>query len=182
MPHTVCRSAPVILILAIHRTLSSCLAECLEKLGVSMGTRTKGGEDQALARFCEEVLPFPSTDLQTMGISYRGRPCLRRQWFRQWIEANGQRANGRPLGMKYPHLCALARELADAHPKLKVITLERRFGDSVRSLADRAATDPALTTRSSSPRRLGLESSSTSLAARRSLLGPPGFEPGSCRL
>lgn len=132
----------LILVLGIHRVLSSCLAECLELLGVYMGDRTRGGEDEKLAEFCEHVLPFPSVDLRMEVAgqgSYRERPCLRQRWFREWLAMHRAAANGAPFGAKYPTLCALVTELSQT-TRLKTISLERPLEQSVQSLVDRSAT------------------------------------------
>ena len=120
---------PLILILGIHRTLSSCLATCLEKLGVFMGGDTKGGECQRLRYILEAVMRFPRTEPHVR--------CSDRGALRRWFAAHCELAGDRPIGAKYPHLCALAPEIARLAP-LKIINLERPIEESIASLVDRS--------------------------------------------
>jgi len=129
----------LILVLGIHRTLSSCLAVCLEKLGVWMGEQTNGGEDSKLAALCEQTMPFPTiwAGLMRENVFI----CGRKNQLRTWVDFHRQLADGRPVGMKYPTLCAWGEEfrrLERGGVRLKVIHLERPYWESVRSLVDRS--------------------------------------------
>lgn len=132
----------LILILAIHRTLSGCLAECLEWLGVWMGATTHRGEDEQLALLCEREMPFPSTRMRgrtAERVSARSRELL------AWYEAQRALTGPAPIGAKYPHLCAWGSEFAKCEKaglRLKIINLERPIEESIESLVDRSLAEP----------------------------------------
>ena len=126
---------PLILLIGLHRSLSTCLAEVLQRLGVYMG-RGNGGEDEKFAGLLETFMPFPSTDLR----AYREKPCARERLLgelvRHYLMPD---AGDRPAGVKYPHFCRFAVELERAWPNLKIIHAARPLAESIESLATRSA-------------------------------------------
>lgn len=122
---------PLIVVVGVHRSLSSCLAACLEQLGVFMGPITNGGEDHELAKLLESLMPFPSTTKQkTFDERVESiRNCL--------LRINGL-SEGKPIGVKYPHLAAMLLELQAAWPSLRVIHITRPLQQSIESLITRS--------------------------------------------
>jgi len=117
---------PLILLVGVHRTLSSCLAMMLEQLGVWMGnTRPTSGEDRQLARLCESLMPFPSA-VKSPSAGKIG------QLVRKHMRHEG------PCGLKYPTLCAYLDEIAEVWPNLKIIHCSRPLEESIASLATRS--------------------------------------------
>ena len=123
---------PLVLVLGVHRSLSSCVAELLEKLGVFMGITTRGGESNHLAYVCETILPFPTIE-PPIG------PCSRRGKIEHWAKTHMGAAGDRPAGAKYPTLCRLARDVERAWPHLRIIHCARPLAESIESLVARAA-------------------------------------------
>jgi len=123
----------LIVVLAIHRTLSSCLAVCIEKLGIWMGETATGGENATLANLCETALPFP----------YHGAPQVAACDVQSRLSdlINAGLANHTTIGLKYPTLCAFPDLLEQAVPEgveVKWITLDRPIDESIQSLVDRS--------------------------------------------
>ena len=123
-------NSDLILLLGIHRTLSGCVAECLEKLGVFMGSYTTKGEDRDFAQICENEMPFPSMHLNN---SKNNRRLL----FMDWLQKHRKDAKNSRYGVKYPHACVLAKEISDI-TSVKIINLERPINQSIQSLSDRS--------------------------------------------
>ena len=122
---------PLVLVLGLHRSLSSCLAECLERLGVFMGRQTEGGECQRLRYILEGVMRFPRCEPIVR--------CSDRGALRRWLSDHFAAAGERLAGAKYPHLCRLAAEIEAIHPDLKLIHVARPLDDSIESLVARSA-------------------------------------------
>lgn len=126
---------PLVVVVGTHRSLSSCLAECLESLGVYMG-QTKGGEDQPMATLLESLMPFPSTEkLKTF--------AERVELIRARLLVIRKLAGDKPVGIKYPHLCEMMEELQAAWPDLRIIHTARPLAESIESLVTRSAKDDA---------------------------------------
>lgn len=127
-------------VIGLHRSGSSCLAMVLHKLGVHMGNRlggyesTGGGEAVGLAQICERAARFPATEIQLP----EGQ--LRRQ-LAAWIRARQREASqrGTIAGGKYPHLCAMGKQLtAICGDGLRVIHIDRPLVESIESLKRRS--------------------------------------------
>jgi len=123
------------------RSGSSALAGVLSKLGVWMGPHlggfepTGGHEDRDLAKLCESLYPFPSTERQPA----KGLPHL----VANYVAARRAEAaaRGTIAGGKYPSLAALGRELRAAVPDgLAVIRCVRPLDESIASLRTRVKT------------------------------------------
>jgi hypothetical protein len=131
-------SGTFVAVVGLHRSGSSAVAMMLHKLGVSMGDRLGGyedgngggGEAVGLAGICEWAARFP-----TVGIA-RPRDEVQRRLSR-WIE--GRLTDRRIAGGKYPHLCAMGRELlAACGDRLRVIVCDRPLEESIESLQRRS--------------------------------------------
>lgn len=132
---------PLVAVIGLHRSGSSCLAGVLHKLGVHMGDRlsgherTGGFEDRRLARICEAAYPFPSMRLKIEPEELEGR--LRK--LVQYLQ-KAARKGGKPVGgAKYPHLCRMGLVLKRiCGPELRVIHASRPLKESVASLQSRS--------------------------------------------
>lgn len=122
---------PYVMVLGLHNSGSSALAGVIHKLGVSMGDlwapaahdKNGGGfEARYLAKLCERLMPFPSTQLKVPERAVA--PALLK-----WMNSR----KGIRLGMKYPHLCYFAQFL----PDVQVIHADRPLAESVRGLQRR---------------------------------------------
>lgn len=125
---------PLVILIGVHRSLSSALAECCERMGMFLAEGSKGGEDRELAWICESIYPFPERE---KALDRAGCIALLRQWIRRHLA----RAGDRLAGAKYPTLCFLAEELEEAAAAEGVdcvwIDCARRLPDSIESLVTR---------------------------------------------
>lgn len=131
-------SMPFVVIVGIHRTLSSALAHVLSRLGVNMGENVnRGMEDKALMALCEEEMPFPSFKTNT---TYDMRVIKLKNWLETRIGDGGM------VGGKYPTLCVMLPELKEAaallNVNLKIIHITRPLEESIKSLTTRSAKAP----------------------------------------
>jgi hypothetical protein len=123
-------------VIGLHRSGSSAVAMMLHKLGVSMGDTLRGyeasggGEAVGLANTCEWAARFPATTI------VRPRQAVQSR-LSSWIE---RRLRDRDIaGGKYPHLCALGKELmAVCGDRLRVVVCDRPLEDSIDSLKRRS--------------------------------------------
>lgn len=122
---------PLIVVVGIHRTLSSCLATCLQKLGIYMGGPTVGGEDKGIMKICEKLVPFPAIKKEE---TFEKR--VEKLRFR--ILKIREQSNGKLIGIKYPTLCNMLPELKAAWPNLKIIHIARPLDQSINSLNARS--------------------------------------------
>lgn len=124
------------IVMGLHRSGSSCLAGVIAKLGVHFGKRFVGCEEDGgheswdLAGVCEQAMPFPSIGLRVAGLDRKLKAVLDRRR----IESQG------PIGIKYPHLCAMGAQLtkivgADLKPML--VVADRDVEASIASLVRR---------------------------------------------
>lgn len=124
---------PLIILIGVHRSLSTCLAECCGRLGVYMG-EGRGGEDRELSWICESIYPFPERERV---IDRAAVVAMLRRWLRRHL----RRAGDRLAAAKYPTLCFLAEELEEAAAAegLQCVWVDcaRRLSDSMASLATR---------------------------------------------
>lgn len=125
---------PLIAVIGIGRTLSSALCECMQIMGVSFGAQQIQGEHALLARYLEQLHPFPRLDSQCIaGQEVRGNlaDILRRIAL--------QCGTAIPA-VKYPTLCWHLNDLAAAWTAGPIhwIHIDRRLDDSIRSLIDRS--------------------------------------------
>jgi len=133
-------SRPFVVVVGLHRSGSSCLAGVLAKLGVHMGVKFVGCEPDGgheahdLARMCEQALPFPGTRIVWSEARIKDR--LESIIKTRWREADGRGA--RLAGGKYPHLCAMGKQLTEIlGERLVVIHAERPLEESIASLIRR---------------------------------------------
>lgn len=127
---------PVVAILGPHRSGSSCLAGVVANLGLYMGDRfvgceADGGHEAAeLARICEAAMRFPGANLRPYGLESK---------LRRFIESLRRRARGKPVALKYPHLCVMGDALEKAaQGALRVVSIDRPLDESIRSLVHRS--------------------------------------------
>ena len=128
---------PVVVVVGLHRSGSSCLAGVLAKLGVHFGHKfvgcePDGGHESAdVARFCEHAMRYPGTRL-AWSWDRIARTLL------GLIGARRSEAPGRAVGIKYPHLCALARPLVEAMAdRILIVHASRPLDESIASLIRR---------------------------------------------
>jgi len=127
----------IILVLGTHSSLSSCMAQCLEKLGVYMGEDTIGGEAKWLINFCNSHQPLPYTFYKD--IDYRE--------FGDWLINNMRIAKEKncPFGIKFPTLCAwddiLTKIEEEYDIRFKIINMDRPLHESIQSAKDRTIRD-----------------------------------------
>jgi len=131
---------PVVAVMGLHRSGSSCLAGVLHKLGVHMGEKLggyegpRGGgyEAHGLARLCEDAYPFPSFERKLTIDQVDGR-------LREHIHHNVDIAKkaGVPVGLKYPTLCLMADELVRTALNLRLIFIQRPIKESLASIRRR---------------------------------------------
>ena len=125
---------PLVILIGVHRSLSTCLAECCERMGMFLSEGHKGGEDRELTWLCESIYPFPQRERAADRAA-----CV--ALLRQWIRRHMKRAGDRLAGAKYPTLCFLAEELEEAAAAEGVdcvwVDCARRLPDSMASLATR---------------------------------------------
>ncbi len=118
---------PLILIVGLHRSLSSCLAGVLQHLGVNMGNRLNNGhEDLSLQEICEEYMPFPSSEKPEDTSRLKTWLCDKLK-------------QGSIIGAKYPTLIAFLKDIEQLHPNLQIIHSSRPFEESVESLVTRSS-------------------------------------------
>jgi hypothetical protein len=122
---------PLVFVIGIHRTLSSCLAKCLEGLGVWFGPGA-GGEERELTWLCETLCPFPTR-----------RPTIGEGSVRELLDGWLTRLRSRApedavLGAKYPTMCFFAEDLEVVADPI-IVSCHRRLEDSIQSLVDRSA-------------------------------------------
>lgn len=135
---------PFVAVLGLHRSGSSCLAMCLHFLGVHMGNvltgyekhNGGGGEAVQLAKICEQILPFPTTQKRWDDETIVAR-------LRRWTNERRKEAHVRGCiaGGKYPTLCDLAPQLEQAcggADMLQVVHIDRPIEESIASLQRRA--------------------------------------------
>jgi hypothetical protein len=124
---------PLVILIGVHRSLSTCLAECCQRLGLYLG-EGRGGEDRELTWVCESIYPFPERERV---IDRDAAVAMLRRWVRRHL----RRAGDRLAGAKYPTLCFLAEELEEAAAAEGVecvwVDCARALPDSMRSLATR---------------------------------------------
>lgn len=119
----------MVMILGTHRSGSSCLAGVVHRLGVFMGgpfigCEPDGGhEDKRLAQLCESSMPFPTT-----------KPRMLRGRVANFVKMHSRRAA--LTGVKYPHLCAMAKEF-DQVADLVLVSADRPLEASIASLIRR---------------------------------------------
>lgn len=125
--------APVV-VLGLHRSGSSCLAGVLHALGIYMGKDFRGcepgggHEDRELARLCETAMPFPKTQLRVSEHVLKNR-------FLNWCRLRVKESRGKPIGAKYPHLCAMTSVIpSDA----RIVHAYRPLDESIESLVLRS--------------------------------------------
>lgn len=135
---------PFVAIIGLHSSGSSALAGLLYHLGLHLGNQLGGfyGKDPnsscgfeavGLVNICEDVIPFPSTNLRREDGGIVNR-------LRTWINHRGQEATnkGTLAAGKYPLLCRLGNQLLDAiGDRLKVIHINRPLDESIASLVRR---------------------------------------------
>ncbi len=124
----------LILVLGLHGSLSSCLALCLERMGVWMGRAPAGGEDQPLAAMCERLMPYPRSEF-TVGDSFIDEELS--EWLAGFLAAAPARG---PIGAKYPTLLALAERLTKLQKQIKLVVMDRPLDESIMSRLDRNET------------------------------------------
>jgi hypothetical protein len=137
---------PFVAVLGLHRSGSSLVANILRALGVHMGSKfvgceqDGGGEAQALAQLMERAMPFPGTAKR---LSDKQVESQLRVFVNQ--KCREARARGTIAAGKYPHLCEYVRLLPGiCGEQLKVIHCQRDLEDSVASLVRRCPKrDPA---------------------------------------
>lgn len=130
---------PLIVLIGTHRSLSTCLAECCERMGLFLG-EGRGGEDRELSWLLETLYPFPARELPG-----EGQQRFPREWIvamlRRWLRNHMERAGDRPAAAKYPTLCFVLDELAEACQAEGVepvwIDCARALPDSIRSIRTR---------------------------------------------
>jgi len=120
---------PLIVVLGLHCSLSSALAMAMEELGIFMGKKTKGGESQALALVLEGLYRFPSTRSSRT-------PCETNTILNKVITQHIKQSGDKPVGVKYPTLCALMENID--HNNLIIVDIARPLEDSIRSLVYRS--------------------------------------------
>jgi len=139
------KGEPLVVILGLHGSGSSCLAGALWHLGLWFGENlmgywgkespARGGEHRDLAAICERAFPFPLTEQK------RKRRWIYRS-LQTWINARQQEAKGRGTiaAAKYPQLCRAGRQLFNLlGDRLRVIAIERPIEESIKSIQRRAA-------------------------------------------
>jgi hypothetical protein len=120
------RSEVLTVVMGAHRSGSSVLAGVIHRLGLSMGERFVGCEEDGgheaawLARLCEQVMPFPSMRLRTTGLASRVQRGLKTH---------------RGQAIKYPHLCAMGDYLPSP---FRVVVADRPIEHSIASLVKRS--------------------------------------------
>lgn len=126
-------------VIGLHRSGSSATAMMLHKLGVSMGDRLGGyesrngggGEAVGVSAICERACRFPATKIKDYERLARELTA--------WIHRRRQRSGGKPVGAKYPHLCAFGSILRNAcGSDLRVVHCDRPLEDSIDSLKRRS--------------------------------------------
>lgn len=127
-------SRELILVLGLHGSLSSCLARCLERLGVWMGRTTVTGEDRSLAALCERLMPYPRSEFAVADPIVDAELS---EWLTGFLAAAPPQG---PIGVKYPTLLVLAERLAKLQTRVKVVVMDRPLEESIQSRLDRNET------------------------------------------
>ena len=129
---------PFVAVIGLHRSGSSMTAGILKKLGVHMGNKLNGNfEADGLQHVCEKAYPFGQTKL-------RIKDKRLEAGLKSFVTARSTEAAARNTlaGGKYPHLCAMYKELKKATPNgLKIIHIDRPLADSKASLRTRVVKD-----------------------------------------
>lgn len=130
------KTEPLVAVLGVHRSGSSCLAGVLHKLGVFMGNQlgdkesTGNYEAQELSELCEAAYPFPSFELQIESDQLESKFSSYIQRLQRDARSHNQLAGG-----ESPHFCLmgdLLKKVAGEH--LKVIHINRPLEESIESL------------------------------------------------
>lgn len=131
------KTKPLVLIIGLHRSGSSCIAGIHHHLGVHMGHKFSGCEmnggyeAQGIARLCENAMPYPGTDINMESEEFRQR-------FDEWYLTQNRTAIKRIVGAKYPHLCVFAPWLMEQYAgNIKIVHCERDVEKSIASLQRR---------------------------------------------
>ncbi len=137
---------PIITIVGLHSSGSSCLAGVLHRLGIYFGEdcggyygnaldSSCGFESQRLADILERTIPFPGTKMN----GCRGGLCCELHVLIDRLRSEAA-SQGKTAAIKYPLLCRAGRSLVRAAEKnLRVIHIDRPLDDSIRSLQAREA-------------------------------------------
>jgi hypothetical protein len=126
-----------VIIVGLHRSGSSLLANVLRKLGVYMGDKfggcesDGGGEAIEILRICERAMPFPQMRLRMTphNIKSQFATFVKKQW--DTTESL--------CGAKYPHFCVFAPYFTEiCKARLHVIHAQRSLEHSIASLVKRS--------------------------------------------
>lgn len=135
---------PLVAIIGLHSSGSSCLAGVLHRLGVYFGKNcggyygdqpesSSGFESQQLATILERAMPFPGTDSK----GCQGGLCCDLHVLVDQLRSEAALLKTM-AAIKYPLLCRAGPSLIRAANKnLRIIHIDRPLNDSIRSLQAR---------------------------------------------
>ncbi len=136
------KQPPVIVVLGLHRSGSSCLAGVLHKLGICMGKRMGGYEEsggyeaKVVTSICEDTFPFGSTKRHQPHAKVQNRLVKHFAGVQEHVDNQGDYYR---VGVKYPSLCAMHVELLKVCPDLRIVHARRPLAESIKSLQSRSA-------------------------------------------
>jgi len=128
---------PIIAVVGVFRSGTSCTAGILHKLGVSMGNRFESPragnprgfyEAKGLARICRQSFKEPLMIEQN---TFDDRIKALREWGMARVR------NDVPIGAKHPTLCLMVPEMVEAWPGMKIIAVDRPIEQVIQSMLRR---------------------------------------------
>ncbi len=126
----------LLIILGLFRSGTSCLAGCLHRLGISMGSEfslpneinRKGTfEDQALARLCRSAFIEPGME--------RALPAESLMTELEYYVNSRREITNTYYGLKHPTICMMYEEMSVLFPHARYLVINRPFDESLKSLS-----------------------------------------------